>query len=233
MARESLAHKRERALQVITTLIEAQPHAHCTLDYASPWQLLFAAILAAQCTDERVNKITKPMFEAWPDLECYAEASQEEVEAWVKSAGLYRNKAKAIRGSAQMLLSDYGGKVPSDLADLLKLPGVGRKIANLIQGEIFAYPALVVDTHCGRIARLLGFSQAKDPVKVEQDLCKIVPQDYWVVWGHHMVELGRQQCKARCRQCGLCPVAPLCSYGLGQAEAIAQARNEGKEDACF
>ncbi len=233
MARESLTHKKARAQAVISSLIQAQPEARCTLDYETDWQLLFAAILAAQCTDERVNQITRPLFAAWPDLSCYAEASQEEIEDWIKSCGLYRNKAKGIRGSAQMLLAEYGGQVPSDLKDLLRLPGVGQKIANLVRGEIFGYPALVVDTHCGRIARLLGFTQAKDPLKVEQDLCKLVDPEYWVVWGHHMVELGRNQCKARYRQCGLCPLEDLCQYGLSQAAQIAQARAEGNEDACF
>lgn len=233
MPRESLSAKKARAQAIISRLIEAQPTARCTLDYDQDWQLLFAAILAAQCTDERVNKITGPLYEAWPRLEPYAEASLAEIEDWIKSCGLYRNKAKAIQGSARMLLSDFQGKVPAEATALLSLPGVGQKIANLIQGELFGLPALVVDTHCGRLARLLGLSQATDPKKVEQDLTRLLDPAYWVVWGHHMVELGRTYCKARCRQCALCPLATLCKYGLEQADRIAQARTEGTEDACF
>ncbi|MDO5015559.1 MAG: endonuclease III [Eubacteriales bacterium] len=232
MSKESLKSKRERATRIIQRLIEAQPDARCTLDYKEDWQLLFAAILAAQCTDERVNKVTAPMFERWPNLPDYAALSLEELEEAVKTCGLYRNKAKAISASSRSLLENYEGKVPAIFQDLISLPGVGQKIANLLLGELFGQAAMVVDTHNGRIARLLGFSEAKDPKGVEKDLVKIVPEEYWIVWGHHMVELGRTHCKARCRMCLSCPIAEDCAYADKQKEKLKELRQEGDLDAC-
>lgn len=232
MTKESLKSKRARSSRIIERLIEAQPDARCTLDYQEDWQLLFAAILAAQCTDERVNQVTAPMFERWPNLSDYAGLSQGELEEAIHSCGLYRNKAKAILASSRVLLENFEGKVPSDYQDLISLPGVGQKIANLLLGELFAQPAMVVDTHNGRIARLLGFSQSKDPRAVEKDLSKVVPEDYWIVWGHHMVELGRTYCKARCRMCLACPIAEDCAYAKKQQEKISELRREGDLNVC-
>lgn len=220
------------AEKIIKILLEEQPEARCTLNFVTDWQLLFAAILASQCTDERVNIITERMFREWPDLTYYRDATLAEVEEMVRTCGLYRMKAKSIKGSAEILLNEYEGQVPSEHKQLLALPGVGQKIANLLQGELFAKPAMVVDTHCGRIARLLGLSKAKTAKGVEKDLCKYVPQEYWVVWGHHMVELGRTVCQARCRKCLSCPVREHCAYAEKNADLLAENALKGELDAC-
>lgn len=228
-----MASKKSKiAEKIIETLIEVQAEARCTLNFQTDWQLLFAAILASQCTDERVNIITERMFQEWPDLTFYLNASLSEVEEMVRTCGLYRMKAKSIKGSAEILLNEYEGKVPSEHKQLLALPGVGQKIANLLEGELFAKPALVVDTHCGRIARLLGLSKSKTPKGVEKDLTKLLPEKYWVTWGHHMVELGRTVCQARCRKCLICPVREYCAYAEKHADILEENALKGEQDAC-
>ena len=202
-----------RAAEIVSRLHARYPDARCTLDYTSPWQLLIAAILAAQCTDARVNRITAVLFVRYPDLSALAAASQEEIETIIRSCGLYHNKAKAIRLCSQMLVERYNGAVPADLDILLSLPGVGRKIANLILGDSFGIPGMVVDTHCARISRLLGLTGQHDPGLIEQDLIRIVAHDQWTSWGHLMVAHGREICQARCRQCARCPIRLLCDYG--------------------
>ncbi len=233
MAKEKLADKKARSIRVIETLIKEQEDARCTLDYESDWQLLFAGILSAQCTDERVNIITGEMFNKWANLEDYAKAELIEVEEAIRSCGLYRNKAKAIKGSAELLLENFAGRVPNSREELLKLPGVGQKIANLLLGELFQLPQIVVDTHCGRISQLLGFTSAKDPLKIEADLEKILPSEYWIVYGHHMVDLGRRVCKARCRQCALCPVLADCAYAGKRRDKIENDLALGIRDECY
>jgi endonuclease-3 len=176
---------------------------------------MIAAILAAQCTDARVNIITADLFEKYPDLEAFASASQSDMEEDIRSCGLFRNKAKAIIASSGMLLERYAGEVPSDMDALLRLPGIGRKIANLIMGDSFGVPAVVVDTHCARITRLLGLTSHSDPVRIERDLMAILPKEIWTSWGHLMVAHGREICKARQPVCEECPVNKLCLYALG------------------
>lgn len=232
MAREQKKDKIARSIRIIENLITTQPEARCTLDFETDWQLLFAAILASQCTDERVNIITAEMFSKWPKLDDYPDISFDEMAKTIQSCGLYNMKAKAIIKSSKILIEDYGGKVPNDERALLKFPGVGQKITNLLLGELFGKPAMVVDTHNGRISRLLGFTKEKQAKKVEEDLIKIVPRQYWIVWGHHMVELGRNECKARCRQCGICPIGHDCAYALSNKESIDKILLEGNRDAC-
>jgi endonuclease-3 len=204
-----------RASEIACILKKKYPDAECTLNFKYPWQLMIAAILAAQCTDARVNIITADLFEKYPDLEAFASASQSDMEEDIRSCGLFRNKAKAIIASSGMLLERYAGEVPSDMDALLRLPGIGRKIANLIMGDSFGVPAVVVDTHCARITRLLGLTSHSDPVRIERDLMAILPKEIWTSWGHLMVAHGREICKARQPVCEECPVNKLCLYALG------------------
>lgn len=204
-----------RASEIACILKKKYPDAECTLNFKYPWQLMIAAILAAQCTDARVNIITADLFEKYPDLEAFASASQSDMEEDIRSCGLFRNKAKAIIASSSMLLERYAGEVPSDMDALLRLPGIGRKIANLIMGDSFGVPAVVVDTHCARITRLLGLTSHSDPVRIERDLMAILPNEIWTSWGHLMVAHGREICKARQPVCEECPVNKLCLYALG------------------
>lgn len=230
-ARESQKSKRERAGKIITALRATWEEAVCTLDFRTPWQLLVGAILATQCTDERVNIITAPMFQDWPEAEDYASADKSEIEERIRSCGLYRNKAKNIKGSAEAILERHGGQVPKTMEELLALPGVGRKIANLILGDAYGIPGIVVDTHCGRITRLLGLSSSKDPARVEKDLANILPAEDWIDWGHYLVRLGREICQARCRKCLLCPLREYCHYAQKNRQSI-EAKAGGDPDAC-
>ncbi|MDN5314427.1 MAG: endonuclease [Clostridiales bacterium] len=203
-----------RALEIARILKKQYPDAECTLNFKYPWQLMIAAILAAQCTDARVNIITADLFEKYPDLTAFASASQAEMEEDIRSCGLFRNKAKAIIASSRMLLDRYDGEVPSDMSALLSLPGIGRKIANLIMGDSFGVPAVVVDTHCARVTKLLGLTSHSDPVRIERDLMAVLPKNIWTSWGHLMVAHGREICKARQPACEECPVKKLCLYAL-------------------
>ena len=209
----------ERARQVVEILSDYYPQATCTLTHQSPWELLVGAILASQCTDERVNKITPALFDHFPDPPSMARAPQDEIEVVIRSCGLFRSKAKALRGTAAALIESHHGQVPSTAEELMRLPGVGRKIANLLMGDAFGAQAIVVDTHCARISRLLGFTDSDNPVRIERDLSKVVPLDSWTPWGHLMVAHGRQLCRARCRLCFDCPVRHLCRYGMAVDEA--------------
>ncbi|HZK29007.1 MAG TPA: endonuclease III [Clostridia bacterium] len=202
-----------RARAVIDCLSIQYPQAVTTLNHDSPWELLVGAILASQCTDARVNKITPHLFARYPDVESMASAEQLHIEAIIRSCGFYRMKAKALRGTAEMMLSNFDGEVPSRAEDLMALPGVGRKITNLILGDVFGKQAIVVDTHCARISKLLGFTDHVQPLRIERDLMEVLPKDAWTLWGHLMVTHGRSICKARCRDCHACPVRSLCRYG--------------------
>lgn len=206
-----------RALKIVKTLHKHYPQADCTLVFEHTWQLVIAAILAAQCTDARVNIITAELFINYPDISSFASASQAEMEQAIKSCGLYRNKAKAIIACCKILLEKHGGEVPQDIDSLLKLPGIGRKIANLVLGDSYGIPAVVVDTHCARITRLLGLTNSDQPARIEQDLMKLLPAEWWISWGHLMVAHGRAICKARKPACDLCPVALLCEYAVGSS----------------
>lgn len=216
MRPESKKDKQQRASKIIEILHKSYPDAKTTLDAVSPWELLVGAILASQCTDERVNKITPQLFAAYPTISEMTEAKLKDIENIIRSCGIYRNKAKAIKGSAIMILEDYGGEIPRTREQLLSLPGVGRKIANLILGDAFGEQAIVVDTHCARISKLLGLTGEKDPAKIEEDLAAVLPEDSYTDWGHFMVYHGRSICKARCRDCVACPLLRLCAYGSQQ-----------------
>ncbi len=199
---------------IIEALKKLYPDAICSLDYQKDYELLFSVRLAAQCTDARVNLVTPALFERFPTLEAFAAATPEEVGKYVRSCGFWRAKAKDIVGSAQMLLRDFGGRVPDNMDDLLRLPGVGRKTANLILGDVYGKEGYVCDTHCIRITGRLGITDgSKDPLKVEQQLRKVIPPEESNDFCHRMVLHGRALCMARAPQCGDCPLRELCDYG--------------------
>lgn len=223
-------NRTEQVACVLENLHRQYPGADCTLDFGAPYQLLVAAILAAQCTDARVNIITGQLFRHYPDLPSLAAAPLADIENDIRSCGLFRNKAKNIAAACRMLLEQHGGQVPADRASLIALPGVGRKIANLILGDCFGIPAVVVDTHCLRISKLIGFTENTDPLKVERDLTAILPESEWTAYGHLVVTHGREICIARRPQCGRCPVMPCCRYGSGLGPA-ALAATTGSEAA--
>ncbi len=197
--------------EVINRLRQAYPDAHCALDYDTPIQLLAATILSAQCTDERVNLTTPALFARFPTVEDLAGADQSEVEELVRPTGFYRQKARYIRESSQTILHDYGGEVPQDMDDLLRLPGVARKTANVVRGEIYGLAdGVTVDTHIKRLSGRLGFTTQTDPVKVERDLMAIIPRDSWIEIAHLLISHGRQVCKARTPDCPACPLNDIC-----------------------
>ena len=205
----------------INAMLEAlkalYPDAICSLDYEKDYELLFSVRLAAQCTDARVNLVTPALFARFPTLEDFAAATEEEVGEYVRSCGFWRAKARDIVASAKMLLSDFGGRVPDNMDDLLRLPGVGRKTANLILGDVYGKEGYVCDTHCIRITGRLGITDgSKDPLKVERQLRQCIPPEESNNFCHRMVLHGRALCMARNPQCGNCPLQALCDYGAAQ-----------------
>ena len=201
----------QRVRRVLRTLAKTYPVAECALHHASPFQLLAATILSAQCTDSRVNQVTPSLFQAYPDPESLARARQPDVEQIIKSLGFFRAKATSLRGMAQGLVDRFGGTVPSTLEELISLPGVGRKTANVLLGTAFGLPTgVVVDTHVRRISRLLAFTTQMDPVKIEHDLMRILPRPEWINFSHRLIHHGRQICIARRPACERCPLLPDC-----------------------
>ncbi len=195
---------------LIRILRAEYPNAKCTLAYNSPLELLIATILAAQCTDARVNQVTASLFKKYPKTEDFANASQNELMEDIKSTGFYRNKAKNIINCCQKIINDYQGKIPSGMEKLTALPGVGRKTANVILGNAFDIPGVVVDTHVRRLSQRLGLTVNSDPTKIEFDLQKLIPEEEWVMFGHRIVEHGRKICQARRPKCDICRLASIC-----------------------
>ena len=182
----------------------------CYLNHDSAEQLLIATMLSAQCTDARVNIVTESLFKKYPDMEAFANADLRELEQDIKSTGFYRNKAKNILGCSRKLVEEYGGKVPNDLEILTSLPGVGRKTANVIRGNIYNEPSIVVDTHVKRISRKLGLAKSQEPEKIEYELMKVLPKDHWILWNIHIITLGRTICTARSPKCEDCFLKEYC-----------------------
>ena len=211
----------EQVRAIVEELKVLYPDGICSLEYEKDYELLFSVRLAAQCTDERVNKVTPALFARFTTLESFAQADIEEVGQYIHSCGFFRGKSKDLVLCAQMLLSEYGGKVPDNMEDLLRLPGVGRKTANLILGDIHNTPGVVVaDTHCIRITGRLGLTDGtKDPAKVETQLRAVLPPDESNNFCHRMVLLGRAVCTARKAMCGSCPLAPWCKYVKAEFKA--------------
>jgi endonuclease-3 len=200
--------------EIVSRLEKEYPLAECTLDYDDAYHLVVSVRLAAQCTDERVNKVVPALFEKYPTAAAMAQADIEDVENYIRSCGFYHGKARDIIGAAKMITEDFGGRVPDNMDDLLKLPGVGRKSANLILGDVYGVPgSVVVDTHCIRITNLLGYVNTKDPVKIEPILRAILPPEKSSDFCHRMVLHGRAVCVARHPQCDKCCLKDLCAYG--------------------
>ncbi len=204
--------KKERALLAIELLKQVYPEAICSLDYEKPYELLISTRLAAQCTDARVNIVTKDLYQKYQSLEDFAAADLTELEEMVRPCGFYHTKAKDIIGISQMLLEQYNGILPDTVEELTKLPGIGRKTANLIVGDIYHKPAIVCDTHCIRITNLLGLTTGKDPAKVEDQLRKILPPKESNDFCHRTVLFGREYCKARAPRCEECPISAACKH---------------------
>jgi endonuclease-3 len=213
MPRETKADRAARAAQIVDRLFTAHPDAHCALDYADAFQLLCATILSAQCTDKMVNTVTPALFRRYPTPADLARAEDSELHELIRSTGFYKNKAKSLQGMADAVIEHHAGEIPATLAELIKLPGVGRKTANVILGNAFEIPGLVVDTHVGRIARRLGLTQQTDAVKVEQELMALVERDSWTQFSHAMIFHGRRVCVARNPKCDECTLRLLCPYG--------------------
>jgi endonuclease-3 len=201
---------RVRARRIRRTLAMLYPEARCALHYESPLELLIATILSAQCTDARVNQVTPALFARYRTATDYAGADLTELEKAIQSTGFYHNKAKNIIACCQRIVSEHGGEVPNRLEDLVRLPGVGRKTANVVLGNAFGIPGITVDTHVGRLSRRMGLTMHDDPEKVERDLMALVPRKEWTEFSHRMILHGRQVCAARKPNCAGCALAPWC-----------------------
>ena len=210
MTRRSLTQRRAEALTVLGILEQTYPDAKCELDFGSVFQLLVATILSAQSTDRRVNGVTPELFSRYPTAAELADADLAEVEQIIHSTGFFRVKAETIIHMSQELMEVYGGEVPGTLEQLIVLPGVGRKTANVVLGEGFGVPGITTDTHVMRVSRRLGWTAQTDPVKIEKDLCALFPADVWISLCHVVIWHGRRRCHARRPACGVCPVASMC-----------------------
>ena len=208
-----------RARRINRELAEVYPYAHPELDFRNPFELLVATVLSAQTTDLRVNQTTPALFAAYPTPEDMAAAVPEELEELIRPTGFFRAKAKSLLGLSAALRDDFGGEVPGRLADLVKLPGVGRKTANVVLGNAFGVPGITVDTHFGRLVRRWKWTEQEDPEKVESEIAGIFPKSEWTMLSHRVIFHGRRVCHARKPACGACPIAPLCpSYGEGETD---------------
>ncbi len=205
--------KKEKAKVILQELANLYPDARCSLDFNTPLELLVATQLAAQCTDARVNIVTKDLFKKYRALEDFAGVDLSELEQDIKSTGFFRNKAKNIKECCIKILKDYGGKVPDTMEELLTLPGVGRKTANVVLSTVFNKPGVIVDTHCTRVAGRLGLTKSENPEIIERDLMKLLPRQEWANFSHYMVFHGREVCQARSPKCGACRILPYCEFG--------------------
>jgi endonuclease III len=201
----------ERVQAILGHLDKLYPNVTCALHHRSAWELLVATILSAQSTDANVNRVTPGLFQKYPTVQDFATLSPEQLEPDVRSTGFFRNKSKSVVGAAKMIVADFGGEVPNDMEKLLTLPGVARKTANVVLGSWFGIAVgVVVDTHVHRISRRWEFTKNDDPVKIEQDLMKVIPQDRWILYSHQVIHHGRSLCIARKPKCADCPIEPLC-----------------------
>ena len=214
-----------RARRTHRALAEAYPDARCELDFTTPLELLVATILSAQCTDKRVNQVTPALFARYPSAAEYAAADRAELESMIMSTGFFRAKASSLMGLGQELCDRFGGEVPGRLADLVTLPGVGRKTANVVLGHAFGIPGITVDTHVARLSRRLGWTSENDPIRIEADLAALFPRKDWTLLSDRLIFHGRRRCHARRAACGACPVAHWCpSFGVGETDPVAAAK---------
>lgn len=214
-----------RARKIHRTLERTYPDAHCELNYEGPFELLVAVILSARCTDEQVNKVTPALFTRFPTPDAMAAADLVDLEDLIRSTGFFRAKASNLIGVSQRLCEEFAGRVPRTMADLTSLPGVGRKSANVVLGEVFGVPGIAVDTHVMRLSRRLGLSAEEDPNRIELDLTDLFPPGDWISVSHVLIRHGRRRCRARVPACGACPVSKWCpSAGLGPLDPVEAAR---------
>ncbi|MEY3430411.1 MAG: hypothetical protein RJB30_343 [Actinomycetota bacterium] len=212
-------------MAIYRVLTQHYPNVRCELDFNNPLQLLIATVLSAQCTDKRVNAVTPALFKRYKKVEDFAGANLRELQSIIKSTGFYRAKAKSIKGLATKIVIDYGGEVPNQLEELVKLPGVGRKTANVVLGHAFDTPGITVDTHFGRLSRRFGWTKETDPVKVEFEVMELIPEREWTNLSQRMIWHGRRICHSRKPACGACPLAKLCpSFGIGERDPELAAR---------
>ncbi len=203
--------KQQRALEILIRLKRLYPEAPCTLNYETPVQLLVATILSAQCTDERVNQVTPELFRRFPDAAAFAAANVEEIENLVRSTGFYRNKAKNIQAACRLIMTEFGGEVPKRMEELLRLPGVARKTANVVLAHAYdIHAGVTVDTHVKRLSNRLGLTEHTDPIRIERDLIRLLPQDDWEHWSIRLIYHGRAICQARKPLCEACALADIC-----------------------
>jgi endonuclease III len=208
---KNAAERKARVGRIIDEFDKLFPNATCALEHRDPWELLVATILSAQCTDERVNKVTPGLFAKHPTIEDLANVSQDELANEIRSTGFFNNKARSIIGAARKIRDEFGGRVPKTMEELLSVPGAARKTANVVLGTAYGIPSgVVVDTHVGRISLRLDLTKNTDPVKVEQDLMKILPEERWILFAHQTIHFGRQICSARKPRCASCPLDPIC-----------------------
>jgi endonuclease-3 len=219
--RKSLPEKKVKAKAIYRQLTKSYPNVRCELDYNSAFQLLVATVLSAQCTDKRVNQTTPTLFKKYPNPKKMAKADLIDIQRLVKSTGFFRAKAKNIKGLSNKIMEEFDGAVPSNLEDLITLPGVGRKTANVVLGHAFGIPGITVDTHFGRLSRRFGWSKQNDPVKVEFEVGELIAEKEWTNLSQRMIWHGRRVCHSRKPACGACPLAKLCpSYGIGEIDPI-------------
>ena len=210
MARESLKGKRSRMGEIISRLKALYPNSKCSLNYKSAFQLLVATILSAQCTDERVNKVTSVMFNKYPDAKAFSRLSVKEIAKEIYSTGFYNNKSKNIKAMSDIVMEKYNGEVPDNMEELVVLPGVGRKTANVVLGNYFDVPGMVVDTHVTRITNLLGFVKTRNAVVIEREMEKVVERSDWTIFSHLLIDHGRAICVANRPDCSACDLSDLC-----------------------
>jgi endonuclease-3 len=228
---ESILRKKARAKAIYRILTKNYPNVSCELDYKNPYQLLIATVLSAQCTDKRVNQTTPALFKKYNSIKKMAAADINDLQQLVKSTGFYRAKAKNIKNLSQKILTDFNGEVPSNIEELVTLPGVGRKTANVVLGHGFNIPGITVDTHFGRLSRRFGWSNQKDPVKVEFEVAKLIPQSQWTNLSQRLIWHGRRVCHSRRPACGACVIAKLCpSYGVGEVDKLKAKRLVKREE---
>jgi endonuclease-3 len=223
--RESLAQKKVRARVIYRILTKTYPNVRCELNYKTPFQLLVATVLSAQCTDKRVNQTTPALFKKYPNPKKMAVADIKDIQRLVKSTGFYRAKAKNLNSLSRKITKEFYGKVPNNLKDLITLPGVGRKTANVVLGHAFGIPGITVDTHFGRLSRRFGWSKSQDPVKVEFEVGDLISRKEWTNLSQRLIWHGRRVCHSRKPACGACPLAKYCpSFGVGEIDPIKAAR---------
>lgn len=208
---KTAAARKERIQRILAALDQLYPNATCALHHRNAWELLVATILSAQCTDKRVNEVTPGLFEKYPTVEDFAHASQSELANDIRSTGFFNNKSKSVIGAARKILEDFGGEVPRTMDELLTVPGAARKTSNVVLGTAFGIASgVVVDTHVQRVGNRLDLTKNQDPVKIEHDLVKILPEDRWILFSHQVIHFGRNICVARKPKCDECPLDPLC-----------------------